>query len=45
MTQSIVVDHVSKTFRLQHHRTLKQMMVAKSRKQAISETFNAVNDV
>ena len=43
--ESIVVDHVSKQFRLQYHRTLKQMAVAKTRKQKISDTFLAVDDV
>ena len=42
---SIVVDHVSKEFRLQYHRTLKQMAVAKTRGQKISDRFLAVDDV
>ena len=42
---SIVVEHVNKTFRLQHHRTLKQVAMAAVRGQRISTTFNAVNDV
>ncbi len=44
-TQSIVVDHVTKKFRLQYHRTLKQMAVAKTRGQKISDKFLAVDDV
>ena len=43
--KSIVVDHVSKEFRLQYHRTLKQMAVAKTRGQKISDKFLAVDDV
>jgi len=42
---SIVVEHASKTFRLQHHRTLKQMTFARMRGQEISSTFQAVDDV
>lgn len=45
MTESIIVDGASKRFRLQYHRTLKQIMVAKSRRQQVSETFWAVKDV
>ena len=43
--ESISVDHVSKEFRLQYHRTLKQMAVAKTRGQKISDRFLAVDDV
>ncbi|WP_426244851.1 ABC transporter ATP-binding protein [Nocardioides sp. LHG3406-4] len=43
--ESIIVDHVTKEFRLQYHRTLKQMAVAKTRGQKISDKFLAVNDV
>ncbi|MBO9523836.1 MAG: ABC transporter ATP-binding protein [Nocardioidaceae bacterium] len=45
MTESIVVDHVSKTFTMQYHRTLKQMAVATVRGLPLNETFQAVNDV
>ena len=45
MTVSIEVDHVSKRFTMQYHRTLKQMAVAKVRGLALRETFLAVNDV
>src|SRR5215203_1137697 len=42
---SIVVRHASKRFTLRYHRTLKQMAVAAARRQQISNTFLAVNDV
>lgn len=42
---SIVVDSVTKNFTLQYHRTIKQVTVAAMRRQQISETFPAVNDV
>ena len=45
MTESIVVDHVSKTFTMQYHRTLKQMAVATVRGLPLNETFQAVNNV
>jgi len=45
MSASIVVDGVSKEFTLRYHRTLKQMSVAMMRRQDISDTFLAVNDV
>jgi ABC-2 type transport system ATP-binding protein len=45
MTESIVVDHVSKRFTMRYHRTLKQMSIAMLRRQKISDTFLAVNDV
>ena len=45
MTQSIVVDHVSKRFTMRYHRTLKQMSIAMLRGQDISDSFLAVNDV
>src|SRR6185369_12891303 len=43
--RSIVVRHVSKTFTLRYHRTLKQMSVAMLRQQDMSDSFLAVNDV
>ena len=43
--RSIVVRHVSKTFTLRYHRTLKQMSVAMMRQQELSDSFLAVNDV
>ena len=45
MHESIVVDHVSKKFTLRYHRTLKQMVVASARRQEISNTFLALDDV
>jgi ABC-2 type transport system ATP-binding protein len=44
-TESIVVDHATKTFTLRYHRTFKQMTVAAMRRQDISDTFRAVDDV
>ncbi len=44
-SESIVVDGVSKKFTLRYHRTIKQMTVALVRRQEISDTFLAVNDV
>jgi ABC-type polysaccharide/polyol phosphate transport system ATPase subunit len=43
--ESIVIDHVTKTFTLRYHRTFKQMTVAALRRQDISDTFKAVDDV
>jgi ABC-2 type transport system ATP-binding protein len=43
--ESIVVRHVSKTFTLRYHRTLKQMSVAMLRAQELSDSFMAVDDV
>lgn len=45
MTESIVVENVSKTFTMQYHRTLKQMAVATARRLPLSETFQALSDV
>ncbi len=45
MTESIVVRNASKKFTLRYHRTLKQMAVAAARRQEISNSFLAVNDV
>jgi ABC-2 type transport system ATP-binding protein len=44
-TRSIVVRHVSKTFTLRYHRTVKEMSVAMMRQQDLSDSFLAVNDV
>lgn len=44
-SESIVVDHVSKDFTMQYHRTLKQMAVATARGLPLREQFRAVNDV
>jgi ABC-2 type transport system ATP-binding protein len=43
--QSIVVENASKAFTLRYHRTFKQMTVAALRRQDISDTFRAVDDV
>jgi ABC-type polysaccharide/polyol phosphate transport system ATPase subunit len=45
MTQSIVVEHVSKRFTMRYHRTIKQMSIAMVRGHDLSEDFLAVNDV
>ncbi|MBO0846197.1 MAG: ABC transporter ATP-binding protein [Nocardioides sp.] len=43
--RSIVVRHVSKTFTLRYHRTIKQMSIAMLRQQELSDSFLAVDDV
>ena len=45
MTESIVVDNATKLFTMRYHRTIKQITIAAMRRQKISDTFNAVNDV
>lgn len=45
MTVSIQVEHVSKQFTMRYHRTLKQIAIATARRQTISDTFRAVDDV
>jgi ABC-2 type transport system ATP-binding protein len=45
MTESIVVDRATKQFTMRYHRTIKQITIAAMRRQAISDNFNAVNDV
>jgi ABC-type polysaccharide/polyol phosphate transport system ATPase subunit len=45
MPTSIEVDSVSKEFSMHYQRTLKQVMVAKSRGQKTKQTFWALNDV
>jgi ABC-2 type transport system ATP-binding protein len=45
MTDSIVVDHATKDFKLRYHRTIKQITIAAMRRQQISDTFQAVDDV
>ena len=45
MTESIVVENVSKQFTLRFHRTLKQMTVAMVRGQDVSNRFLALDDV
>jgi ABC-2 type transport system ATP-binding protein len=45
MTDSIVVENVSKRFTKQYHRTLKQVSVAMMRRQQVTNTFLALDDV
>ena len=45
MTASIEVDHVSKRFSMHYQRTLKQVLVAKSRGEKTKDTFWALEDV
>ncbi len=45
MTTSIVLDDVTKTFKLRFHRTIKQMSVAKVRGQETSTEFKAIDGV
>lgn len=45
MTDSIVVDHVTKEFSMSYQRTLKQVAVASVRGLPLQEKFLAVNDV
>jgi ABC-2 type transport system ATP-binding protein len=45
LTESIVVENVSKNFTLRYHRTLKQMAVASAKRLPISDTFLAIDDV
>jgi ABC-2 type transport system ATP-binding protein len=45
MSDSIIVEHVSKQFTKQYHRTLKQVTVAMARRQQVSNSFLALDDV
>ncbi len=45
MSQSIVVENVSKVFTMHYSRTLKQMAVSVAKGLPLSETFKAVDDV
>jgi ABC-type polysaccharide/polyol phosphate transport system ATPase subunit len=45
VTESIVVENVSKTFTLRYHRTFKQMTVALVKGRDISDDFKALDDV
>jgi ABC-2 type transport system ATP-binding protein len=45
MSESIVCDHASKQFTMRYHRTIKQITIAALRRQKISDSFLAVNDV
>jgi ABC-2 type transport system ATP-binding protein len=45
MAASIVARNASKQFTMRYHRTIKQITIAALRRQQISDTFNAVDDV
>lgn len=45
MTESIVVENVSKRFTMQYSRTIKQMTIAALRGQKLSDTFLALDDI
>ena len=45
MTDSIIVQNVSKQFTKSYHRTLKQVTVAMDRRQQVSNSFLALDDV
>lgn len=45
MGDSIIVEDVDKMFTMRFHRTIKQITIAAIRRQEISDTFLAVNDV
>ena len=45
MTESSVVRNVTKNFTMRYHRTIKQMSVAAVRRQRLSDSFVAVDDV
>jgi ABC-2 type transport system ATP-binding protein len=45
MSESIVVENVTKHFSMRYHRTIKQMTVAALHRRALSDDFLAVNDV
>src|SRR3954452_9642650 len=45
MSESVVVENATKNFTMRYHRTIKQITIAALRRQTISDTFKAVNDV
>jgi ABC-2 type transport system ATP-binding protein len=45
MSATIVVENVDKRFTMRYHRSIKQMTIAMLRRQSISDSFLAVNDV
>jgi len=45
MTESIVARGATKQFTMRYHRTIKQITIAAIRRQQISDTFNAVDNV
>jgi ABC-2 type transport system ATP-binding protein len=45
MAASVVVQDATKFFKMRYHRTIKQISIAALRRQAISDSFKAVDDV
>jgi ABC-2 type transport system ATP-binding protein len=45
MSTAIVCENATKLFTMRYHRTIKQITIAALRRQAISESFRAVDDV
>ena len=45
MSESIVARNATKQFTMRYHRTIKQITIAALRRQQISDTFSAVDDV
>ena len=45
MTTVIKAENVTKSFTMQYHRSLKQIVLARARGQKTHEFFNAVDDV
>jgi ABC-2 type transport system ATP-binding protein len=45
MAESVVATNASKVFTMRYHRTIKQITIAAMRRQPISESFKAVDDV
>ena len=45
MAESVVVEDATKYFKMRYHRTIKQITIASMRRQTISDSFRAVDDV
>ncbi|MGH3473013.1 MAG: ABC transporter ATP-binding protein [Nocardioidaceae bacterium] len=45
MTEAVVVDHVTKTFKMTDHKTIKQLTVNLAKGRQLSTTFTALKDV
>ena len=45
MSESIIVDKVSKEFTMQYNKTLKQMSIAALRREPLKDTFLALDNV
>src|ERR1700709_826122 len=45
MSEYLIVWNATKSFTILYHRTIKQITIAAMRRQTISDTFKAVNDV